>query len=158
MTQNAFAPPRANVEVRTGPEALWAMSYKEVRRLYLASSNIQALGGLYALGALLDLFLGYSYFTAPETYRRGPVNLVPFFMAFAVPSIVAAVTSFTRPGWARWLGVVLCLLSLVAIPLGTLIGIWGLFAYGRGARLFGPDRFRHREVVEVYKQRERDKR
>jgi hypothetical protein len=44
-------------------------------------------------------------------------------MAFAVPSVVAAVTSFTRPRWARWLGIVLCLLSLLAIPLGTLIGI-----------------------------------
>ena len=50
MTDNAFAPPRSNVEVREGPEELWAMTWKEVRKLYLA---IVALIGLYLLVALL---------------------------------------------------------------------------------------------------------
>ena len=58
MTDNAFAPPRANLETQTGPQALWEMPFKELKKLYLASVNIRALGILYGLGAFGGLLAG----------------------------------------------------------------------------------------------------
>jgi len=159
MTDNVFAPPRSNVEVRTGPEALWAMTFKEVRRLYHASSSIRALGVLYGLG-----FVGVlaALLIPALTSPRGAggseaLGLVVFVAAMSALSLAAAVTSFTRPRWGRWLGIALCVINLVNVPFGTLIGILGLVAYFQGRLLFGPDRFTHKQVVEVYKQRKHDK-
>jgi len=157
MTDNVFAPPRSNVEVRTGPEALWALTFKQVRRLYHASSSIRALGVLYGLGAVAVI----AALVLPALDSRGlggsTLAFVGFLALMGGLSLAAAVTSFTRPRWGRWLGIALCILNLANIPFGTLIGILGLVAYFQGRLLFGPDRFTHKQVVEVYKQRKHDK-
>jgi hypothetical protein len=156
MTDNVFAPPRSNVEVRTGPEALWDMTFKQVRRLYHASSSIRALGFLYGLGTagvaaavLIPLF--------SATRSPGLPGALGLLVLGGGLSLAATVTSFTRPAWGRWLGIGICVLNLVNIPFGTLIGVAGLVAYVQGRRLFGRDRFLHKEVVDVYKQRKHDK-
>jgi hypothetical protein len=158
MTDNVFAPPRSNVEVRTGPDALWAMTFKQVRRLYHASSSIRALGVLYGLGSLAVV----AAIVLPALDARGlgggdALPLVAFLALMGGLSLAAAVSSFTRPRWGRWLGIALCIINLVNIPFGTLIGILGLVAYIQGAGLFGPGRFLHKELVDVYNQRKHDK-
>ena len=161
MTDNAFAPPRSNVETREGPEALWDLTFKEVRKLYLASLNIRALGGLYALGALGCLFGAFATMMGPSVASeqsgvgRGLMSL--FFFLIGVIYLFACVSSYTRPNWGRWLGIVLAALSLLSFPLGTAIGILALIAYIQGKRLFGPDRFTAKDVTQVYKRRKKDK-
>ena len=66
-------------------------------------------------------------------------------------------TSFTRPRWGRFFGIGVSLLTMINIPLGTLIGIFMLIAYVRGQRLFGADRLAHQDVAAVYKQRKATK-
>jgi len=157
MTDNVFAPPRANVDVREGPEALWALSFKEIRKLYYASLNIRALGVLYGIGAVGLIGLSVAMLLAPSENRGAAMTGTLVFVAFSLPSILAMVTSFTRPRWGRWLGILMCVLNLINFPVGTLISIWGLVAYAQGGRLFGPDRFAHKDVALVFKQRKHDK-
>jgi hypothetical protein len=158
--ENVFAPPRAQLDTREGPEALWDLTWKDIRKLYLASVNIRALGVLYAIGAFGVLAVGGVILATPAaTTARSGIEALPMALlgVIGVVEIAGAVTSFTRPVWGRWLGVALCVLSLLSFPLGTLIGIIGLIAYAQGGKLFGPDRFMHKDVAEVYKQRKKDK-
>jgi len=159
MTDNVFAPPQAKLDVHEGPEVLWEMTWKEVRKLYLASVNIRALGVLYAIGAVGILAVGtVSLLGRPERatpgYAEGWIGVI---VLVGLVELAACVTSYTRPAWGRWLGIVLCILSLVSFPFGTVIGILGLVAYAQGGKLFGPERLLHKDVAIVYKQRKKDK-
>ena len=154
---NVFAPPRATLDQPQGPEALWEMSWKDVRKLYLASVNVRALGVLYAIGALGLLGTAAITVSGPAPSTPPPAGLMPFLIAMGVVFLAGTVTSYTRPRWGRVLGIILCVLSLFSIPWGTLIGILGLIAYAQGGKLFGPERLTHQEVAAVYKQRKKDK-
>jgi hypothetical protein len=152
MTDNAFAPPRANLETQTGPQELWEMPFKDLKKLYLASVNIRALGILYGLGALGGLVAGVLLVNG--SMESG---LAFVLLGSGVVSVAACISSYTRPGWGKVVGILLCILSLFNFPLGTLIGILGLIAYYNGGKLFGPNRLLHKDVVAVYKVRKKDK-
>lgn len=51
----------------------------------------------------------------------------------------------------RICGIVVCVISLINIPLGTLIGVMGLFAFVKAKELFGPERITHEEVKTAFK-------
>ena len=160
MTDNVFAPPRANVEVRTGPPGLWELPAKRVRTLYHASSSIRALGVLYGLGVLSNFATAALFLAAPaekvaESMTKGV--LVTVLLALGFLALAACISSFTRPAWGRWVGVVIAIVALLGFPLGTLIGILALVYYAQAKPLFGPGRFTHKEVVEVFKQRKHEK-
>ena len=160
MSENVFAPPRASLDVQEGPEALWELPWKELRRIYLASVNIRALGVLYGLGAVGAIAAG-SMLLVGTVGGAQPEAATAFLWALVVVLgliyVAACVSSYTRPTWGRWLGIVLCVLSLFSIPFGTLIGLLGLIAYAQGGKLFGPGRLLHKDVAAVYKQRKKDK-
>ena len=61
-----------------------------------------------------------------------------------------------RPRWGRVPGVLYCLLLLLSIPIGTIIGIFRLFAYAGGHELFGPNRYLHSILQEEWKYRKRN--
>jgi len=154
VTDNVYAPPRANLETQEGPPELWQIEFKRLKRLYNASHTIRALGFLYALGifGLVSAIALSSGTYARSGYAAG---LAAMLFLFGGLSLLGVVSSFTRPRWGRWLGVVLCVLTLLSIPVGTVIGIFGLIAYAQGGRLFGAGRLKHKDVVDVYKQRKR---
>ena len=160
-SDNVFAPPRATLDTREGPEALWELSWKEIRKLYLASVNVRALGVLYGLGAVGAVIGGAMVAFSPagsQTETGVPLaGIGAIVLVLGLIYVAACVSSFTRPVWGRWLGMVLCVLSLFSFPLGTLIGIIGIIAYAQGGRLFGPERLMHKDLAAVYKQRKKDK-
>jgi hypothetical protein len=160
MTDNVFAPPQAKLDVHEGPEVLWQMSWKDLRKLYLASVNVRALGVLYGLGAFGAIVAAIFFFVGTIGTSNGgaaPGILAAVVAVFGLIYVAACVSSYTRPTWGRWLGIVVCVLGLFSFPLGTLIGIMGLIAYAQGGKLFGPDRLPHNDVAVVYKQRKKDK-
>jgi hypothetical protein len=154
---DVFAPPRANLDVREGPEALWEMPFKELRKLYLASLNIRALGALYGLGMLEGLVIladsPANFLNARDLPNNAGIVPVAFFAVFTAMALAGCVSSYSRPNWGRWIGIVLCAISLLLIPIGTAIGIMGLIAYAQGGKLFGPGRLGHKDVAAVYRQR-----
>ena len=65
--------------------------------------------------------------------------LVLVIFTLAVPSIIAGIGLLKRRPWARILTIVLSVLDLILIPVGTLLGIYGLWVLlaEDTARLFG---------------------
>jgi hypothetical protein len=157
---DVFAPPRANLEVREGPEVLWEMPFKEVRKLYLASLNIRALGILYFIAALggiaLTVTSGLALFAGGGGSRPAVVPSL-LMLSFTGVTVAAWITSYTRPRWGRVVGVIICAISLINIPIGTVIGILGLASYAQGGKLFGPGRLLHKDLSAVYRQRKDEK-
>lgn len=51
-----------------------------------------------------------------------------FLLALALPGLALAWGLYTRRSWARPLGLVLGVLSLVNFPLGTILGVYTLWA------------------------------
>ena len=45
----------------------------------------------------------------------------------SIPSIIAGIGLYKRQAWARILALVLCFLSLISIPIGTALGIYGIW-------------------------------
>ena len=45
----------------------------------------------------------------------------------SIPSILAGIGLYKRKAWARILALVLCFLSLISIPIGTALGIYGIW-------------------------------
>ena len=50
------------------------------------------------------------------------------FVVLGIPSIIAGVGLLGYRTWARWMTVVLCALDLTNVPLGTALGVYGLWA------------------------------
>ena len=53
--------------------------------------------------------------------------LVTLLVVLALPGLLTGVGLLYLKPWARILGIVLCALKLVVIPLGTLVGAYGLW-------------------------------
>ena len=50
-----------------------------------------------------------------------------FLFALSIPGLVTGFGLLSFKPWARILGIVLCAIQLINIPLGTLLGIYGLW-------------------------------
>lgn len=163
MTENVFAPPQAELEARVGPEDLWEMEFKRVKKLAMASINIRVLGVLWGLGAfgviagVAMIAMGTGAASGGPDMRGASLGLGAIFLVSGGLSVAACYSAFARPGWGRPLGIVLLVLGLLSFPFGTIIGILGLIAYVQGKRLFGADKLEHKDVMAVYKQRKKDK-
>jgi hypothetical protein len=53
--------------------------------------------------------------------------LVVFLVAVSLPGLIAGIGLLKRRPWARILGIIVAILSLVNIPIGTIVGIYGLW-------------------------------
>ena len=155
MTDNVYAPPRANLETQEGPPELWQVQFKRLARLYSATQTIRALGFLYALVTFF-LALGVMAALRPDGGSTPGATIAILILSSAL-SLAGTVGSFARPLWGRWAGIALCVVGLAGFPVGTLVGLFGIVAYAQGARLFGPDRLKHEDVIDVYKRRKRTK-
>jgi len=66
------------------------------------------------------------------------VALVMFLLLMSVPAIVVGYGLYHVRPWARVAGIAIAILSLMAFPLGTVLGVYGLWVLcsQSGARLF----------------------
>ena len=48
-------------------------------------------------------------------------------MILSIPSIIGGIALYKRQEWGRILALVLCFLSLISIPFGTALGIYGIW-------------------------------
>lgn len=153
---NPYAAPTANLlknPAEAAESPLWNMDFKDLKKLYQASQNIQAMGYLNAVVAVLCLLAGFALLgSQPALFGQ---------MLFAgVLCGLGAWISFKRPGWGRPVGIVLYALGVAAPILnggkgaiGLIISIIVLIAFVRGKDLFGDDRIAHAELKTVYKDR-----
>jgi hypothetical protein len=59
--------------------------------------------------------------------RLAGTALACFFLALAVPGVVLGIGLLKLQPWARVLGIVLSALTLLHIPVGTVLGVYGLW-------------------------------
>src|SRR5262245_36363831 len=55
------------------------------------------------------------------------VTLVVFLIVLSLPGIVIGIGLWRMRPWARIAGIVLSILSLTMVPLGTIVGVYGLW-------------------------------
>ena len=66
--------------------------------------------------------------------------LVTFLVVLSLPGIIIGIGLIRRRPWARIAGIVVSILSLMMMPFGTLVGVYGLWVLfnGETERLFNP--------------------
>lgn len=110
-------------------------------------THVKVLGGIYvalsALGLLAALVLALVVGTAtgivgaaadpqdaaialPIIGMAGTA-LVIFLFAVSLPGLIAGVGLLKLQPWARILGIIVAILNLIHIPIGTIVGIYGLW-------------------------------
>ena len=98
-----------------------------IRLLGLLNIAVGALNGIIALiqflffgGALiLSVHLGVNT-VAASVWLWATLVLM-------VPSIVTGIALLFFRSWARWVGIVLSVCQLLSVPLGTVVGLYGLW-------------------------------
>jgi len=110
-----------------------------------------ALGALSLLGAAVLTLVFVGGFSAvrisgdPDATFALPligitgVALVGFLLLLSLPGIITGIGLLRLRPWARIAGIVLSILGLMAIPFGTVIGVYGLWVlFSKDTeRLFG---------------------
>jgi hypothetical protein len=111
------------------------------------TTHVKVLGGLYlalsAIGLCLALFLALAVGTASSIVgvTADPNDaaiaipilgiagtaLVVFLVIVSLPGLIAGIGLLKVRPWARIVGIVVAILYLIHIPLGTIVGIYGLW-------------------------------
>ena len=99
----------------------------QVRLLGLLNIVVGALNGLIAIFQLL--FFGGAFILSIHLGVNTAVASVWLWamLALMLPTIVTGIALMSFRGWARSAGIVLCVCQLINAPLGTLVGLYGLW-------------------------------
>lgn len=116
---------------------------KVLAALYIIFGVFGALAGL-GLMALLGVIGVAGAAADPDAWMALPIlgitgaALGAFLLALSLPGILAGIGLLKFRPWARVLTIVLSVLNLMNFPLGTLLGVYGLWVMlsEPGARLF----------------------
>jgi hypothetical protein len=98
-----------------------------VRLLGLLNIAVGFLNGLIALFQLL--FFGGAIILSIHLGVNTVVASVWLWsmLALVLPGIVIGIALLSFRGWARWAGIVLAICQLMILPLGTIVGLYGLW-------------------------------
>jgi len=150
---NPYSPPEVDPSVKLERRVYKELDMKELKRICNHSQTIRTIGILSVcvaiLGVAIVFFSLWSRWYAVSVLGGG-IGLLMFcgFVAYG---------SWRRPSWGRILGVLFCISSLFAIPVGTIVGVLGLIAYGRGSALFGGNRYERKILEDELKYRKKHK-
>lgn len=106
--------------------------------------HLQVLGIIFIISGVLDLIGAGAAFTifVGSSFLCGflevpaDISIIPaliglmitsLILVFAVPSIITGWGILQHKPWARTLGLVVSIIHLIEIPIGTAIGIYGLW-------------------------------
>jgi len=119
-------------------------------------THVKVLAVLYIVFGVIGTFVGLALMAAlsfigavgaasdPDAWMALPIlgftgaALGAFMLILSLPGIIAGVGLLKYQPWARILTIVLSALNLMHIPLGTILGIYGLWVMlsDEGSRLF----------------------
>ena len=118
-------------------------------------THVKVLGILHIVGgalALLGAFVVFLVFGGVAAAVRGDADAasalpvigltgtagVVVLLCLALPGIIIGIGLYRIKPWARIWGIVFSILSLVAVPFGTLLGVYGLWVLfsNEGEQLF----------------------
>ncbi|MFA0962091.1 hypothetical protein AB9P05_09810 [Roseivirga sp. BDSF3-8] len=107
-------------------------------------SHLKALGILFVIISLI--YIGTAtYFIAGVSVNSGPLQEInetvtlitgffmsSYFVILGVPGLIAGIGLIKLKNWARHLAIILSVLNLIIFPIGTVIGIYGLWVGTHG--------------------------
>jgi hypothetical protein len=159
QSENPYKAPQTTTPeaINTDGSPLATMERKPFKKLYYRSVNVGTIAFLLVIGAIAIIAL-VIYQSNLASKQGGFIIIPPIFYIQIGFSIIAAVGLFLRTIWGKMVGIIACILMLISIPIGTIIGITGLFALFKSPELFGPDRLTHKDLKKEYKTRKREKR
>lgn len=151
MDENFYAAPEADLTTPqyAAVEALAGLNYKQLKKLYYRSCNIRTINFLIFIGALYIGLMWYS------SVFLSPFNAI--IIALFILQVSTFIGLFRRASWGRALGIICSIFMLVNPPLGTMLGLAGLFAFFGAPQLFGEERITHAELYKEFKHRKRNK-
>ncbi len=129
---------------------------KELKKLRNHSNSIRALTLVWFLCGLIaaiGLVVSFRGILEGEIQLRFGFIFSVLFVALLLLSI----TIFWRSNYSRWIGVVLCIVSLLFIPIGTILGALGLAAFIGGGKLFGDNKYDSSELEKEFRYRRKNK-
>ena len=144
MTQeNPFNAPTVDQSAAyEGVPGLENYTSDQLKKLYYRSCNVSGMAGIILIGTALIGFMLAS--GMPGIQSDGNFTLVIWaILAFNLLTVIGLIM---RTQWGRILGIITSVLMLIRIPIGTIIGIMGLFAFLKAKELFGPNRIKHRDL------------
>jgi hypothetical protein len=104
-------------------------------------------------GLSLLLWIGGIIIPHMFMYAEPRFDAILYFIIPLICLIVAAIVGTRRKKeWGRILGIVLCSIMLIGIPIGTFFGIVGLIGYSGAKPLFGPNGIEYSKVKLAYNQ------
>ena len=147
------APQTGNTLAQQTDSPFGAWDDKAFNKLYYRSCNVSAIAFLLGLGLL---FIGAGAMAASRTASGTSAFVtLPIFGAIAAFYLVAMVGLVLRSSWGRILGIIICIFSLISIPIGTIVGAAGLFALFGAPQLFGAGRLLHKDLKVEFKLRKK---
>jgi len=98
-----------------------------IRLLGVLNIVVGAVNGLTALCQLL--FLGGALILSLQLNVNAVAAGVWLWamLVLMLPCIVTGIALLGFRGWARWVGIVLSICQMLCVPLGTLVGLYGLW-------------------------------
>jgi hypothetical protein len=148
--ENPYRPPAGDPSVAPERCEYKDLDTKTLKRLRNHSHTVRTIGALGALGILVGPAI---VFFSPSESSFAVVTGVG--IGILVLGGLVVYGCWWRPSWGRIPGTLYCILSLVGFPIGTAIGVFGLIAFGSGAALFGPARYRHSILESEWKYRKK---
>jgi hypothetical protein len=115
------------------PEARMDTHVKVLGALQIAMGSMCLFGALVLMLVFAGGFSVASLSDDPDAAIALPfigitgAALVTFLLALSLPGIITGIGLLRLRPWARILGIVLSVVSLMAIPFGTLVGAYGLW-------------------------------
>ena len=114
---------------------------KKQRHPHNMAKHINILGALFLTCSLLMIIIGFAvnYFVPIAGEISGDSTAIRitsiigesigiFLFITALPGLICGYGLLTKKSWSRIIGIILSCLSLISIPFGTAIGIYGLWA------------------------------
>ena len=143
---NPYSTPQVSVDTNhVATEKLQGLDSAQIKKLYYRSCNVNAIAVILGLGFLILVIVSI----LPDARRGFAMRFG--FGGLAVFYVVTIAGLFRRTAWGRILGIIACVTFLLNIPIGTAIGIFGLFAFIGAPNLFGSNRVTHRELKFEFK-------
>lgn len=153
--ENPYQTPEASGVVNfEGDSEFEDLDDESLKKLYHRSCNVSCIAFLLVLAVFSMVDIVYSlpriFDLKFEVVIGVGIGVILFFLITVVGLIM-------RTSWGRIMGIFVCILSLVSIPIGTLVGVAGLFAFFKAPNLFGENRVTHKALKAEFKIRKKRK-
>lgn len=139
---NPYSSPQTDVSTNLSVvDNFRGLDFKQLKKLYYRSCNVNAITLLLGLGLIA---------MAMASMLPSLADIRLIIIGIAVYHAVAVTGLVKRTSWGRILGILACIIALISIPIGTIIGASGLLAFCGAPELFGVNRVTHRELKDEF--------